>query len=122
MLSIIFYVAGVMIVLAALLYVAPRKFSDPRFRRTLAFFVFRFRADRYWWGLVQLLRALLLSIPSVLFPNQGWYQVGIPGDTAIKAGATTAIAICANRLQLTLCVCQSVEFSLWGRWNSACRC
>ena len=53
-----------------LIYVAPHRSScDPKFLVQTRFLFFRFRPERYYWGIVIAVRSFLLAIAVTLMPN-----------------------------------------------------
>lgn len=72
--AVLFYMIGIFALLLYLIVVAPRKYTNPRFRTGVRFLVFKFRPGCWWFGLVLLLRSFLQAMVTIVFPNEEFAQ------------------------------------------------
>eukprot|EP00931_Biecheleriopsis_adriatica_P009236 TRINITY_DN11031_c0_g1_i1.p1 TRINITY_DN11031_c0_g1~~TRINITY_DN11031_c0_g1_i1.p1 ORF type:complete len:1497 (-),score=232.77 TRINITY_DN11031_c0_g1_i1:222-4178(-) len=73
-LALLVYLVGFMGILVWMAVSAPRKWKDADFRIRSRFFIFKFRVDTWWYGLVLAVRSLLLAFVPVVSPDDGYVQ------------------------------------------------
>lgn len=73
-LGIIFYVVGIFAVFTWAVAVAPSQYVNAQFRTKIKFLVFKYRPNTWWYGIIYMIRALALSMVSVIFPDDAFQQ------------------------------------------------
>lgn len=73
-LGITFYVVGILSTFIWAVAVAPRHYVDDHFRTKINFMVFKYRPNTWWYGIILMIRALALSMVSVIFPDDAFPQ------------------------------------------------
>jgi len=68
------YVLGFFALLVWMAKVAPLKWEDEEFRIRSRFLVFKFRADKWYYGIWLLLRSLAMALVPVVSPDDGYVQ------------------------------------------------
>jgi len=84
------YIVGVMVLFMYLCYISPSKSTDPDFRMRTKFLVARWKPTRWYYGLVVMIRNLLLAMVSILSPAPGCAELAI---TATIIGIYAQIAM-----------------------------
>jgi len=62
---IVVYVIGVMTLLCYIILVAPQRFREQAFQRRWKFLFIKYRASVYWWGVIILLKGVVLNLAIV---------------------------------------------------------
>eukprot|EP00928_Gymnodinium_smaydae_P023286 TRINITY_DN19275_c3_g1_i1.p1 TRINITY_DN19275_c3_g1~~TRINITY_DN19275_c3_g1_i1.p1 ORF type:complete len:1514 (+),score=206.78 TRINITY_DN19275_c3_g1_i1:83-4624(+) len=73
-LGLVVYVIGFMSILCWLSYVAPQKWSSAAFRTQTRFLMYKFRTDRWWFGVLLVFRSMAMAFVPVIAPDDGFVQ------------------------------------------------
>jgi len=66
-LAILIYCVGVLGVFIWVLWVAPERFTNPKFQLRWKFLLMKFRPDVWWWGIAFLVKGVAVNLPFIFF-------------------------------------------------------
>jgi len=72
--AVIVYIIGIFSIFCYGAFIAPKRYVEDMFRVRIRFLVFKFRPNKYWYGVILMIRSFLLAMVGVLFPDDVFHQ------------------------------------------------